>query len=700
MSGVLEEVPSKVRGVHLDRGACVYVRQSTLQQVRENVQSTERQYGLVERAVELGWLRDQVDVVDEDLGCSGAQAAGRAGFQRLVARVSMGEVGAVFGLEVSRLARSSADWHRLLELCGLFKTLIVDEDGIYDVGDFNDRLVLGLKGTMSEAELHYLRSRMTAGKQAKARKGELRLPLPVGYVYDDAGEVVQDPDEEVREAVAGLFRTFRRTGSAYATMKALADQPFPKRAYGGAWAGQVLWGRLKHGRACSMLKNPTYAGVYAFGRFRRTKEVSEHGTLLSRTVELPMEEWEVLIRDHHPAYIEWEEYLENQRRLEKNRSTGPGGLSSGPAREGRALLQGLVVCGGCGRRLSVRYAGTGGIHPHYECYQGRREGRIARPACRSLRADVADEPVVRRVLEVLSPAHLELAARALEEIEVRREEERRRWRQRRERLDYEAARAQRQYEACEPENRLVARTLETRWNERLAELAQLETEWAERERAWARQDAPTRDQVLAIAQDLPRLWNAPSTSASDRKRILRTLVEDVTIRSDPDGPDVELGVRWRGGTHETLHVCRPPRTAQVRTPPDVVDAVRSLAQELHDQQIARELNAREMRTAKGGPFTRAVVRWIRRRHRIPAPATYRDGERSVQEIAAHFGVSANTVYDWIKHAELPASRAAPHAPWRIRLDPETDARLRASLVRPSRITTPTNPTPLAERSAL
>lgn len=692
MSVCLEAVRTKVQTIHLDREAYVYIRQSTLQQVRENVQSTERQYGLVERAVELGWPRERVEVVDEDLGCSGAQAAGRSGFQRLVARLSMGEVGAVFGLEVSRLARSSADWHRLLELCGLFETLIVDEDGIYDLGDFNDRLVLGLKGTMSEAELHYLHSRLVEGKRAKAKKGELRTPLPVGYVHDEDGGVIQDPDEEIREAVVALFRAFRKAGTAYGAVRALADYPFPKRAYGGVWAGQLRWGQLTHGRACSILKNPAYAGAYVFGRYRTEKEVGEDGALVSRSVKLPMEEWEVLIQDHHPGYIEWSQYLENQRRLEKNRTNSPDTVTPGPAREGRALLQGLVVCGGCGHRLTVRYAGNGGLYPQYECNRGRRDGHTSWPGCRSLRADRVDEVVVARVLEALTPAHLELAAGALEEVEARREAERRRWRQRLDRLQYEADRAERQYEACEPENRLVARTLETRWNERLAELRRLEKEWAGREREWERQEAPTREQVLTIAKDLPRLWNAPTTSAVDRKRILRVLIEDVTIRSEPEGPEVELGLRWCGGATETMHLRRPPRIQdRTRTPPEVVESIREFATELTDEQIAERLNGQQRVSGKGRPFTRDAVRWIRFRHRIPGPRHYRDGELSVKEAAAHFGVSPNVVYYWIERGELPAKKMASGWPWRIRLDPDTEMRLRAWIARSSRIKKPVDP---------
>jgi len=692
MSVCLEAVRTKVQTIHLDREAYVYIRQSTLQQVRENVQSTERQYGLVERAVELGWPRERVEVVDEDLGCSGAQAAGRSGFQRLVARLSMGEVGAVFGLEVSRLARSSADWHRLLELCGLFETLIVDEDGIYDLGDFNDRLVLGLKGTMSEAELHYLHSRLVEGKRAKAKKGELRTPLPVGYVHDEDGGVIQDPDEEIREAVVALFRAFRKAGTAYGAVRALADYPFPKRAYGGVWAGQLRWGQLTHGRACSILKNPAYAGAYVFGRYRTEKEVGEDGALVSRSVKLPMEEWEVLIQDHHPGYIEWSQYLENQRRLEKNRTNSPDTVTPGPAREGRALLQGLVVCGGCGHRLTVRYAGNGGLYPQYECNRGRRDGHTSWPGCRSLRADRVDEVVVARVLEALTPAHLELAAGALEEVEARREAERRRWRQRLDRLQYEADRAERQYEACEPENRLVARTLETRWNERLAELRRLEKEWTGREREWERQEAPTREQVLTIAEDLPRLWNAPTTSAVDRKRILRVLIEDVTIRSEPEGPEVELGLRWCGGATETMHLRRPPRIQdRIRTPTEVVESIREFATELTDELIAERLNGQQRVSGKGRPFTRDAVRWIRFRHRIPGPRHYRDGECSVKEAAAHFGVSPNVVYYWIQRGELPAKKMASGWPWRIRLDPDTETRLRAWIARSSRIKKPVDP---------
>ena len=701
MSTMAVVTDSKVRAVHRDRSACVYIRQSTLQQVRSNVESTERQYALVEKAVGLGWSRDQVEVFDQDLGCSGAQAAGREGFQLLVARVSMAEVGAVFGLEVSRLARSSADWHRLLELCALFDTLIVDGDGIYDLAEFNDRLVLGMKGTMSEAELHLLRSRMLGGKRNKAEKGELRFPLPVGYIHDEDGAVVKDPDEEIQEAVAGVFASFRRTGSAYGTVKAMAEHPFPKRAYGGIWAGKIRWGRLTHGRVLSILKNPAYAGAYAFGRHRSEKRVGENGRLFERTVLLPMEEWRVLIESHHAGYIKWGEYLENQRQLAANRTNGPEHAVPGPAREGRALLQGLVICGGCGHRLSARYAGNGGIYPQYECKSARRQGLAAEPGCRSIRTDLVDDVVVERVLATLTPGHLELAAKAMEELEERHQAERRRWEQRIERARYEVERAERQYEVCEPENRLVARTLETRWNGRLAELAQVEQDMEAQEREWRRRQAPPAEQVLAIAEDLPRLWSAPSTSSADRKRILRVVIEDVTVRSEPKGPEVELGLRWRGGASETVSVQRRrPIAERVKTPPALIAAIRELATEYMDDEIAAQLKGRGLMSGKSRPVTRSAVRWIRHRYTIPGPPRYRDGAVSVKAVAQRFGVTTGVVYYWINHGVLPANKRAPGWPLEIHLDAGTEIRLRDWVATSSRIKNGSDSPSHAARSAV
>ncbi|HMD06485.1 MAG TPA: recombinase family protein [Candidatus Acidoferrum sp.] len=347
---------SKITEQHQSKPAYIYVRQSTLAQVRHHQESTERQYALRQKALELGWHEATVRTLDRDLGISGAQTTGRTDFKTLVADVSMGQVGAVFALEVSRLARSNADWYRLLELCALTQTLVIDEDGCYDPADSNDGLLLGLKGTMAQAELHFLRARLLGGKLNKAKKGELRFPLPVGFCHDDEGRIILDPDEEVRGAVALVFRLFRETGSAYGVVHQLTQQGllFPKRAYGGAWNGKIVWGRLSHGRVLGMLKNPSYAGMYVFGRYQYRREISPEGEVHKRMQAAAMPAWRVSLKEHHVGYITWEEFLENAERMEKNRTNGEETLLKGPAREGLALLQGLLLCGNCGRALTVR----------------------------------------------------------------------------------------------------------------------------------------------------------------------------------------------------------------------------------------------------------------------------------------------------------------------------------------------------------
>jgi DNA invertase Pin-like site-specific DNA recombinase len=340
--------PEKISAAHLERLAVVYVRQSTVAQVRQHTESTQRQYALVQEAGRLGWPSSRVEVIDADLGLSGRSTDGRSGFRELVGRVCVGEVGAILGLEVSRLARSSADLQRLLELCRLTDTLVIDADGIYDLQDFNDRLLLGLKGTMSEAELHLLASRLQGAKRAAAERGELRFPLPVGYVYDDEGQIVIDPDEQVRAAVADLFAAFEQTGSAYGVVGVFQDQGrrFPRRAYGGAWAGALRWGRLTHSRVLGVLQNPAYAGAYVYGRYRSRRLVSPDGTIRTSTVELPRTEWVVVIHDHHTGYIDWETFLRTEARLQRNRTNA----GERPPREGEALLQGILVCGAAAAR--------------------------------------------------------------------------------------------------------------------------------------------------------------------------------------------------------------------------------------------------------------------------------------------------------------------------------------------------------------
>jgi DNA invertase Pin-like site-specific DNA recombinase len=647
-------------------------------QVRHHQQSTERQYGLKDKALQLGWPAEMIHVLDRDLGLSGAQMKGREDFQRVVADVSMRRVGAVFALEASRLSRSCTDWHRLLELCAFTDTLIIDEDGLYNPADFNDQLLLGLKGTMSQAELHFLRARLQGGKLNKAQKGELRSPLPVGLVYDDQGCRVLDPDSEVRGAVRFLFEAFRETGSAYAVVHKFAKEGlgFPKRAYGGAWNGKLIWGRLSESRVLGVLKNPAYAGAYVYGRYQSVKEIAPDGTFRSRTTQVPMSSWTVLIKDHHDAYISWDEFVQNKKVLEGNRTNGEETLLGGPAREGLALLQGLLICGSCGRRLTVRYKGNGGIYPTYECNWRRRQG-LSTSSCMHVRCDLIDQPIARRVLEVIQPKHIEIAIKALEELERRENAVNNQWRMRIERADYEANLAQRRYEEVDPSNRLVAATLERRWNDSLVKLEEIKKEFTQHQgkeqiTATARQKA----EVMKLAQDLPRLWKASTTKAKDRKRILRLLIKDITVEKLPTPKQIVLHLRWQGGACEDIPITLPPKYCdQLRYPSEIVKKVRKLAKSLTDEQIASAFNKEGLKSAKGKPFTFAMIRWIRYKHHIPGPNLKRPEELTVKQIAKKLGVSPYVVYYWIERKVITARRVNRGSPYWITMDAKKEKEL-------------------------
>ena len=636
----------KVQGSHLERLAMVYLRQSSAAQVRFNVRSTERQYALAEEAAKLGWEAERIVVIDGDLGISGRDTHAREGYKELVARVCLGEVGAIFGLEISRLARSNADLQRLLEFCGLTDTLVVDTDGIYDLHDFNDRLLLGLKAQMSEAELHIITSRLQGAKRAAAQRGELRFPLPVGYVHDDDGQTIIDPDEEVRAAIADLFCAFEQTGSAYGVVGVFKGRRFPKRAYGGAWAGALRWGALTHPRVLGVLSNPCYAGAYAFGRYRSQRGVRPDGSIFNKVVELPRGEWAVLIQAHHAGYITWETYLANEKKLQAN-DTHRG---ERPPREGRALCQGIVRCGACGASMTTLHRREGS---YYECGHSRAD-HINTPGCRSVKTVVVDELVASRVLAAMAPEEIALALAAADQVADRRARASRAVELRVERAAYEAARAERAFHACEPENRLVARSLENRWEQKLKELAEAEAELAERTKP---APDPAREQIEALARDLPKLWAAESTSAKDRKRLLRALIADITITSKPDSRELRVGIRWRSGAAEE-HTVQRPKTRQevIRTPAEAIELTKRLASE-PNVQIAEQLNAAGLHTGTGGPFAAEHVQWIRWRHKIPYPTTWaRDGELTVSQIAHRLDVSDGTIYHWIEVGQLTGRR--------------------------------------------
>lgn len=600
-----------ITDAHLGKPAYIYVRQSTLAQVRHNQESTERQYALRDKALALGWPQRSVRVLDRDLGQSGAQMSGREDFKTLVSDVAMGQVGAVFALEVSRLARSNLDWHRLLELCALTRTLVIDADGCYDPGDFNDGLLLGLKGTMAQAELHFLRGRLQGGKLNKARKGELRFPLPVGFCYDGQGRIVADPDDEVRGAVQLVFRLFRETGSAYAVVQRCAQGAlrFPRRAYGGAWAGKLIWGRLTHTRVLGLLKNPSYAGTYVFGRYQYLKSVTADGEVRKNMRAVPTPEWRVHLPNHHEGYISVEEFEQNQQRLARNRTNGEGTVLNGAAREGLAMLQGLLLCGSCGRALTVRYRGNGGIYPTYECNWEHREG-LTTSSCFSVRTDLLDDAICEEVLRALKPAELELALAAVDELEQRDQAIMRQWRMRIERAEYECALAERRYEEVDPSNRLVAASLERRWNEALSRVDEVKFEAAKFQTQKTRVLSPEqRAKILALARDLPRVWRAPSTEAKDRKRMLRLLIADITVENLAHQRRVVLHIRWRGGACSDITVKRrTPIAERLRYPAATVERVRELSRELTDAQVAQALNAQGLLSSKGQPFTLGIVK--------------------------------------------------------------------------------------------
>jgi DNA invertase Pin-like site-specific DNA recombinase len=513
---------SKVTLGHRQKSACVYIRQSSKYQVLHHHQSTERQYALREKAIALGWPPSKIRILDRDLGISGAQTTDREDFKVVVADVSMNQVGAVFALEASRLARSCADWHRLIELCGLTDTLLVDEDGIYNPADFNDRLLLGMKGTLSAAELHFLRGRLQGGKRHKAKKGELRFPVPVGLCWDEQNRIVLDPDEQVRSAVALVFRIFRQQGSAYAVAHYFADQglEFPKRTYGGAWDGKLIWGRLSDRRVLSILKNP--------------------------------------------GYVSFEQYLDNLDRLERNRTNGDP--LPGPAREGLAHLQGLLVCGRCGRRLTVRYKGNRGIYPVYEC-NGLRHDHLATTTCVAARCDLFDRTVSQRVLEVFQDQHLNLGLQALEELESRQGTIDQQWQLRVQRARYEADLAQRRYEQVDPANRLVAASLEARWNEALERLEETRQQSGEFQARTRPAVTPAkRQEIRTLSRDVPRLWNCSTTAPRDKKRVLRLLLKDITVEKTARK---QLTAGKADPARISTSRCRPqaPISGAIRPPP-------------------------------------------------------------------------------------------------------------------------------------
>jgi DNA invertase Pin-like site-specific DNA recombinase len=670
----------KLSASHLRRAAFVYVRQSSQAQLERNTESTARQYALVERAIELGFAREQVVVIDEDLGMSGSGLSDRSGFARLAAEVALGHAGLVLGLEVSRLARNNVDWYRLLDLCGVTDTVIGDTDGLYHPGSFNDRLLLGLKGTMSEAELHVLRARLGGGIRNKAARGELRKALPVGLVWGEAeGEILLDPDEAVRGAIRTIFDRFAKLGSVrqvWLWMRREGVQ-FPMRRFAH---GEIEWITPTYHQVHSVLESPVYAGAYAFGKTRRERYVDEHGQTRQRMRRLPQAEWGVLIWEHHPGYIDKATYERNRERTARNtrpRAHEPGGA----IREGAALLQGIAVCGRCGRKLKVHYQGRRGHQsPAYHCPASilveNRGGW-----CLRVGGGQTDQAVAGALLAALTPAGVRAALQAAEALEHDHDAALKQWRLQVERARYQAERAERRYRQVEPEHRLVARGLERDWENALAELAAAEAELALRERQRPRAlTEEERERLLALGADLGRVWSAPTTTDRDRKQLLRTLIEEVIIDVLREERRAMLTIRWRGGAITELAVTLPKPQPAIRTDEDTIALLERLAAHYDDGTIAGILNRQGRRSATGERFTATIVGGLRRYRGIPThkpPSEPPDGELlPVGKAADELGVAASTVFRWLQAGFIAGEQDTPGAPWRIRLND----RLRALFV--------------------
>jgi DNA invertase Pin-like site-specific DNA recombinase len=649
---MINEAHQKITAAHLSRLAYLYVRQSTLRQVFENTESTQRQYALRDRAAALGWPLDRIVVIDSDLGQSGASGADREGFQRLVSEVGLGRVGIVLGLEVSRLARNSTDWHRLLELCALSDTLILDEDGLYDPAHFNDRLLLGLKGTMSEAELHVLKARLRGGILSRARRGELKQMVPVGFVHDIQDRVILDPDAQVQAAVRLFFDTFRRTGSCLAVVKEfhVKELLFPRRLRSGAHKGELVWAELLHCRARQIIHNPRYAGAFVFGRTKHRRLPS--GKYSSRQV--PSEEW-ILLRDMHPGYITWEEYLSNLQRVKGNALAWSTERHRGPAREGTALLQGLVICGACGERMSVRYHSHHNAEiPTYWC--GRRpmhRGEIG--LCQTIHGGALDAAIGDIIIEAMTPLAIEVALSVQQELASRQEEADRLSRQHVERAKYEAELAQRRFLKVDPDNRLVADALEADWNAKLRALAAAQEAYEKAAAAdvGAVNDAE-RAELMTLATDFPRLWRDPRTQMKDKKRMLRLLIEDVTLTK---GDTVHMDIRFVGGATRSLDLPLPKSCVVLRTTDAaVVEEIDSLIDTYTDKEIADLLNERGVRTVVTTPWTAARIGRLRHIYHLTDRRTrlLAQGLLTPENVAARYGVVVSTVHLWRRRGMLHA----------------------------------------------
>ncbi len=678
------------------RFAYIYVRQSSVTQVKHHQESTELQYRLVDRAVDLGWPRERIQVIDEDLGKSGAGHADRQGFQRLIAEIGLGNAGLVISLDASRLARNNRDWHQLLELCSVFGVIIADGERLYDPGAYHDRLLLGLSGIMSEAELHQIRMRLHQGELQKAARGELRTPLPGGLIHDRAGHIILNPDEEVQARIRLVFIKFQELQSARSVMRYLHANALllPVRPLLGPAPHELVWREASASRVRYILQNPAYAGAYVYGR--RSVQHTRYGTKGQlASVKVPLGQWKVCLLSAHPGYIGWEEFMANQRRLLDNANSSALGRRGVP-RKGAALLQGIAVCGRCGRRMSVRYTGPHNDYPVYCCRADKDQTGTS--LCQEVRALPADDVVAEILLEALQPDQIKIAVAAVDKMTEELRQLEQQWSLRRERARYEAERARRQYDAVEPENRLVARSLERVWEDRLRAADAIEQDY----RQWRRQDpvvlkAEDCKALEAIARDLPSLWHSPTTRPQERKQILRLIVQEVQLDQKRSRGQVVIKIIWQTGAVSEHHLQR--RVQSYDSDYADLDYLRERITELNaeglmDKQVAAILNEENIVSARGRPFTYENVWLLRQRWSLPAvklsptganPSQWPDGSYSVQGAATALGVTTQTVFDYLANGLLTGRQLAKGQPWQISLTAEQITRLQQRLLRTRRL---------------
>ena len=659
----------KVRPEHLKRDAYLYIRQSTIHQVFHNTESTRRQYDLRRRAIALGWQDDNVIVIDCDLGQSGASAKDREGFQKLVADVSLGKAGIVLGLEVSRLARNNADWHQLIEICAVTDTLILDEDGLYDPNDFNDRLLLGIKGTMSEIELHMLRARLRGGILNKASRGELQVPLPIGLSYDSAGKVILTPDSQVQEVLHVFFKTFKRTGSAMGIVKHFRENglQFPRLLRGKINKGKIVWGPLTHTRTLHVLHNPRYAGAFVYGRYKAYK--CSNGRSVNK--HLPIEQWHTLIPDAHPGYITWEQYNENLKTLKVNAQSHGKDRRNHPPGRGPALLQGLIVCGICGQRMTLRYHSRyGKLVPDYVC---QRHGiEYGKPICQSIPGYNINKAVEQLLLELVKPVTLEIAFTVQQEVQQRLKEADKLRYQKVQRAQYQADIAKDRFINIDPRNRLVAAPLEADWNDKLRVLTEVRQEYEQQhEFDKIKIDKQCRKKILSLVKNFPKVWNDSGTTDQQRKRMARLIIEDVTM--ERSGKDVDLRILLKGGATHKMKVQVPLSAAQTRkTNPEVIEEIDKLIDHHTDKKIAENLNRRGIKPVDSEKFNAVKIGVLRRKNNLKSryDRLREKGLLTVDEMAEALEVSAHTVKIWRRYGLLKGYSYNDKG-WRL-FEPVTD----------------------------